>query len=101
MEAGDVLGPVEFAVLGAGHRGALRTRRTARKIPSLSGRPGEEAVLHEVLRRCEANGLLRSECDGAGRRYELTAAGRVRLRADRRFRLALAGLLARGSANPL
>jgi DNA-binding PadR family transcriptional regulator len=101
MEAGDVLGPVEFAVLGAVHRGALRTRRTARKIPSLNGRPGEEAVLHEVLRRCERDGLLQSERDGAGRRYELTAAGRVWLRADRRFRLALAGLLARGSTNPL
>jgi DNA-binding PadR family transcriptional regulator len=98
MEAADVLGHVEFAVLGAVQSGALRTGRTARKIPGLSGRPGEEAILHEVLRRCERDGLLRSGRDASGRWYELTAAGRTRLRVDRRFRLALAGLLARGSA---
>jgi DNA-binding PadR family transcriptional regulator len=97
MQAGDALGHVEFAVLDALHRGALRSRVTARQVRRLSERPAGDAVLHEVLRRCEHDGLLRSERDAAGRRYELTAAGRVRLRADRRFRVALARLLARGS----
>jgi DNA-binding PadR family transcriptional regulator len=99
MEAGDALGQVEFAVLEAVHRGALRSRRTARKITGLSQRPAGEAILHEALRRCEHDGLLRSERDTNGRRYELTAAGRGRLRTDRRFRLALARLLVRGSQN--
>jgi DNA-binding PadR family transcriptional regulator len=67
----------------------------------LRERPTGEAMLHEALRRCEHDGLLRSERDASGRRYDLTAAGRTRLRAHRRFRLALAGLLARGSVNSL
>ena len=99
MEAGDALGQVEFAVLEAVHRGALRSPRTARKIPALSERAAGEAIMHATLRRCEHDGLLRSERDTDGRRYELTAAGRRRLRADRRFRLVLARLLARGSEN--
>jgi DNA-binding PadR family transcriptional regulator len=32
--------------------------------------------MHAALRRCEHDGLLRSERDADGRRYELTAAGR-------------------------
>jgi DNA-binding PadR family transcriptional regulator len=100
MEAGDALGLVEFAVLHAVHRGALRSRRTARQIPVLRERPAGEAILHEALRRCEHDGLVRSERDASGRRYELTGAGRAWLRADRRFRVAFATLLARGSARP-
>jgi hypothetical protein len=101
MEAGDSLGQVEFAVLDAVHRGALRSRRTARQIPGLSERPDGEAILHEALRRCETDGLLRSERDAYGRLYQLTFVGRTRLHTERRFRLALARLLARGSANRL
>jgi hypothetical protein len=101
MRTSDALGLVEFAVLDAVHRGALRSRRTARKIPALRERAAGEAVLHEALRRCEHAGLLRSERDAAGRRYELTGAGRARLRATRRFRVALAVLLTRGGANLL
>jgi hypothetical protein len=93
MEAGDVLGLVEFSVLDAVHRGVFRSRLTARKIPRLRDQPAGEAIMHEALRRCERGGLLRSMRDGSGRRYELTAAGRARLRADRRFRLALIGAL--------
>jgi DNA-binding PadR family transcriptional regulator len=46
-------------------------------------------ILHEVLQRCEQAGLLSSARDSAGRMYRLTAAGRARLHADRRFRVAL------------
>jgi DNA-binding MarR family transcriptional regulator len=99
MEAGDALGPVEFAVLDAVNRGALRSRRTARKIAALRNRAAGEAIMHAALRRCEHDGLLRSERDADGRRYELTAAGRTRLRADRRLRFALARLLMHGSVN--
>jgi DNA-binding PadR family transcriptional regulator len=99
MQAGETLGQVEFVVLDAVNRGALRTRRTSRKIPRLRQLPAGEAILHEALRRCEHEGLLRSERDDSGRWYELTAAGRTRLRAERRFRLVLARLLARRSAN--
>jgi hypothetical protein len=98
MRAGDALGQVEFAVLDAVNRGALGSRGNAGKISGLRGRPAGEALLHEALRRCEQEGLLRSERDTNGRRYRLTRAGRTQLRADRRFRLALAGLLVRGSA---
>jgi hypothetical protein len=101
MEPGDALGLVEFAVLDAVHRGALRSRPTARKIGALRQRPAGEAILNEAPRRREHEGLLRSERDACGRPYKLTGAGRTRLRADRRFRLALARLLARGSAHPL
>ena len=94
MGTGDALGQVEFAVLDAVHRGALRSRRTARNITALAERPAGETLLHEALRRCEHDGLLRSARDASGRRYDLTAAGHARLRADRRFRAALARLLA-------
>lgn len=93
MAPEDALGLVEFAVLDATHRGKLRVRRTARKIASLHSEPAGEAILHEILHRCEADGLVRSTRDTLGRRYELTAAGRARLSAERRHRLALARLL--------
>jgi DNA-binding PadR family transcriptional regulator len=95
MESGDALGLVEFAVLESVSSGALRLRRTAQQIRVLREQPAGEAILHDVLRRCERHGLLRSSRDTTGRRYELTAAGRVRLRADRRFRAALVRVLAR------
>jgi DNA-binding PadR family transcriptional regulator len=96
MDAGDSLGQVEFVVLEAVHRGVLRSRPTAQKIAGMSQRTAGQAILHEALHRCEHDGLLRSERVPAGRRYELTAAGRRRLSADRRFRVALVRLLIRG-----
>jgi DNA-binding PadR family transcriptional regulator len=101
MEAGDTLGQVEFAVLLAVHRGGLRSRLTARQVRVLGEHPAGEAILHEALRRCEHDGLVRSQREASGRRYELTGAGRARLHADRRFRVALALLLARGRASPV
>jgi DNA-binding PadR family transcriptional regulator len=95
MRPADPLGHVEFAVLEALHRGLLRSRLTARKVSRLAEAPAGEAILHDVLRRCERAGLLRSERDVSGRRYEMTAAGRARLRADRRFRMALGRALVR------
>ena len=58
MEAGDALGQIEFAVLDAVHRGALRSRRAARQIRVLQGQPAGETILHNALRHCEQNGLL-------------------------------------------
>lgn len=95
MEACEPLGQVEFAVLEAVRRGALRSRRTAWQIRILRQQPAGEAMLHDVLQRCERDGLLRSERDDCGRRYELTAAGRAQLRAERRFRFALTRMLVR------
>jgi len=95
MEPDDTLGLVEFAVLESVSRGALRSRRTAQQIYVLREQPAGEAILHDVLRRCELGGFLRSSRDSSGRRYDVTAAGRVRLRADRRFRAALVRVLAR------
>jgi DNA-binding PadR family transcriptional regulator len=86
VQAGDPLGHVEYTVLDAVHRGALRSRRTARQIRSVCDQPAGEVILNEVLHRCEQAGLLRSVRDSVGRRYQVTAAGRARLRADRRFR---------------
>jgi DNA-binding PadR family transcriptional regulator len=91
----EPLGRVELAVLDAVSRGALRSRRTAAQVRALREQPAPEWALHDVLRRCERDGLLRSRRDGFGRRYELTPAGRVKLRADRRFRSALIRVLAR------
>jgi DNA-binding PadR family transcriptional regulator len=96
MATRDPLGPVEFSVLDAVHRGTLRTRPTARQIRGLRDDPGGEAILHDALHSCERAGLLRSARDPSGRRYRLTAAGRARLRADRRFRAAIARMLIRG-----
>jgi DNA-binding PadR family transcriptional regulator len=95
MEAGDTLGHIELAVVEAVNRGALRSHRGARQIRALGEEPAGESILHDVLRRCERDGLLRSRRDDIGRRYELTAAGRARLRADRRFQAALVRVLAR------
>ena len=95
MEPGDALGLVEFAVLESVSRGALRSRRTVQQVRVLRERAGGEVILHDILRRCEREGLLRSRRDRSGRKYELTAAGRVRLRAERRFRSALLGVVAR------
>ena len=81
--------------MDAVHRGALRSRRSAAQIRGLRAEPAAEAIMHEALRRCERAGLLRSKHDPFGRHYELTAAGRARLRADRRFRAALIALLRR------
>jgi len=83
------------------HRGTLRSSRTVGHIRVLRPEPAGEAILWGALRRCEHDGLLHSERDPSGRRYELTAAGRARLRADRRLRVALAQLLARGGPSPL
>jgi DNA-binding PadR family transcriptional regulator len=94
MESDAPLGLVEFAVLDAVQRGALRSRCSARQVPLLRVQPSGEAVLHEALRRCEDERLLHSRRDGSGRRYRLTPAGRAKLRADRRFRIALARILA-------
>ena len=95
MEPGDALGLFEFSVLESVSSGALRPRCTAQRIDVLREHSSGEAILHDVLRRCERGGLLCSSRDSSGRRYELTAAGRVRLRADRRFRAALVRTLAR------
>ena len=93
MQARDPLGHVEYTVLNAVHRGALRSRCTAGQIRSLRDEPAGEVILHEVLHRCEQAGLLSGARDSAGRLYQLTAAGRARLRADRRFRVALVRVL--------
>lgn len=95
MEAEDALGHVEFAVLDAVNRGALRSGRSAQRVRALSGQPAGETMLHEVLHRCERDGLLHGTRDASGRRYELTAGGRARLRAERRFRAAMLRMLAR------
>lgn len=95
MEAGDALGQIEFGVLDAVHRGALRSRRTTRQIHVLQGNPAGETILHHTLHHCEQNGLLCSRRDASGRQYNLTTAGRARLRADRQFRAALIRVLAR------
>ena len=95
MEALDPLGRVEFSVIDAVYRGALGSRLTVRCIPGLRQEPAGDALMHEALRRCERAGLLRSDRGPSGRRYELTPAGRARLRAERRFRDALLGTLLR------
>jgi DNA-binding PadR family transcriptional regulator len=92
---GEVLGPVEFAILSTVSRGGFRSRCTAKHVGLLREQPGGEALLHDTLRRCESDGLLSSTRDNSGRRYELTAAGRAKLRADRRFRATLFRVLAR------
>jgi hypothetical protein len=90
-------GHVEFAVLDGMHC-ALRSRLTARQIRVLRDLPGGEVILHDTLRRCEQDGLLRSQRDDSGRQYELTAAGRAQLRIDRRFRTVLMRMLARSQS---
>jgi DNA-binding transcriptional regulator PaaX len=96
MGACDPLGHVEFAVLDAVYRDTLRSRCTAGQVPVLREQPAGEVILHDALRRCEREGLVSSVRDARGRRYHLTAAGRARLRADRRFTAALVRMLVRG-----
>ena len=60
--------------------------------------PAGEVILRDVLRRFEHAGLLSSSRDGSGRLYRLTAAGRARLRAERRFRVTFARVMLRGVA---
>lgn len=98
MGAGDPIGHVEFAVLDAVQRGLLRSRCTAGHIRGLREQPAGEVILHDALRHCERDGLLSSTRDPGGRLYQLTAAGRARLRADRRFRAAMARMLLRDAA---
>jgi DNA-binding PadR family transcriptional regulator len=62
----------------------------------LREQPGGEVVLHDVLRRFEQAGLVNSTRDGAGRRYQLTASGRARLRSERSIRAAFARVVLRG-----
>jgi len=96
VQARDPLGHVEYTVLDAVHRGAIRSRRTARQIRSLRDQPAGETILNDVLHACEQAGLVSSTRDSVGRLYRVTAAGRARLRADRRFRTALVRALLRG-----
>jgi hypothetical protein len=100
MAPHEPLGTVDRRVLDAVSRGALRHRRHPAKIEDLAGEPAGAFLLHESLRRCEQAGLVRSERDHRGRRYWLTAKGRHELRADRRFRLALLGLIGRSLNTP-
>ena len=67
MQAGEALGHVEFAVLGAVQRGALRACASARRIPILGEQPDGEAILHAVLRYCEREGLLHGTRDASGK----------------------------------
>lgn len=101
MQTREPLGPLEYSVLRAVRGGALRSRCTAQQVPALRERPAGEVILHDVLRRCDRDGLLWSERGPTGRRYELTAAGRARLRADLRFRAALTRVLARTGRQPV
>ena len=91
----DLPGPAETAVLDALHRGVLRTRCSARAIPALRDQPAGEQLLHEILDRCEARGLVRSDWYRDRREWRLTAAGRARLGTRRRFARALAAVLTR------
>jgi hypothetical protein len=69
MELGDPLGCVEFAVIDAVNRGALRSRQTADRVPGLRHEPGGDALVHDALRHCERRGLLSSKRVRSGRRY--------------------------------
>lgn len=95
MNAREPLGQVEFAVLGAVHQGVLRSRGADGENSVLRDRLATDATVHDVLRRFEQDGLLRSRRNRSGRNYELTAAGRACLRSNRRLRSALIRLLAR------
>jgi DNA-binding PadR family transcriptional regulator len=95
VHARDPLGLVEFNVLDAVHRGALRHRRTARQVTGLREEPAGEVILHDVLRRLEQGGLVNSTRDDTGRLYQLTASGRARLRSERGFRATFARVFLR------
>ena len=91
----ELLGKNETAILAGVSSGTFRAGVQASRVRALSDDPAAEFHLHEALRRCERAGLLRSGRDARGRRYTLTPAGRAQLRAQRGFKLALLGLLAR------
>ncbi len=91
----ELPGPLETAVLHALHRGALRARCSARAIPALRDEPTGEHLLHEILDRCEEQGLVRRDRHHDRREWTLTPAGRAQLRTRRRFAQALAIVLAR------
>jgi hypothetical protein len=74
---------------------ALNSRPRASHVRALIDEPAGYFLLHDALRRCERDGLVRSRRDARGRRYALTPAGRARLRAQRRFEDALLALLSR------
>jgi DNA-binding PadR family transcriptional regulator len=93
MQAPELLSIHEIAILAAVQRGAVRPGAIARRVPALE--PAAEVLLHDALRCCEHRGFLRSRRRPSGRSYSLTAAGRARLRAQRRFARALAALMAR------
>lgn len=95
IATGELPGPAETAVLDVLHRGALRTRCSARAIPALRGHLAGEQLLHEILDRCEARGLVRSDRYRDRLEWRLTAAGRARLSTRRRFARALAVVLTR------
>ncbi|MGH2852025.1 MAG: hypothetical protein ACRDLP_15600 [Solirubrobacteraceae bacterium] len=95
MEAPELLPMHEIAILAAVQRGALRAGVIARRVPALGDEPAAEVLLHDALRCCEHRGFVRSRRTPRGRSYSLTAAGRARLRAQRRFACALAALMAR------
>jgi hypothetical protein len=97
MAALELLGRNELAILAGVHSGALRQDAYAGRVPVLSDDPAAEFHLHEALRGCERAGLLRSRRDARGRHYALTPAGRIQLRSQRRFSLALLDLLARSA----
>lgn len=95
MVGAELPGPVETAVLHALQRGALTARCSARAIPALRDKPAGEHLLHEILDRCEEQGLVRSNRHRDRREWTLTPAGQARLRTRRRFAEALAIVLAR------
>jgi hypothetical protein len=89
----ELLSRHEAAALRAVQAGALH-RLSAVLADCQSGGEGR---LYEALRCCEGRGLVWSRREERGRRYVLTAAGRSRLRQQRRFERALLSLLARSS----
>jgi hypothetical protein len=91
MEAMELLGRHETAVLDAVYGGGLRSRVRPDHVRALADDPASHVLLDDALRHCERAGLLRSSRDTLGRRYALTAAGRARLRAQHRFERALLG----------
>jgi DNA-binding PadR family transcriptional regulator len=92
------LGSVEAIVLAAVDRGAPTSRCAVTRVPALREELDGEHLLHSALRRCARDGLVRRERRGQRTWWVLTAKGRARLRARRRFGRALASLLARTHA---
>jgi len=86
----ELLGSVETVMLAAVDGGALRVRCTAKRVPALRDEPDGEHLLHVALGRCVHDGLARRERHGSRINWVMTAKGRARLRARRRFARALA-----------